>query len=243
MTDKTFTAAFDGARHTTTLTLTKAESGNRLTGADISALAVAIRDAGQDEKNKLLVLRAEGDHFCLGRIPDAKGATRPTPLEMRGSVANTIMAFYAAVRNAPIPVICVAQGEARGFGCAVAAQCDITVASRTALFSLPELDTTIPPTLAMSALLQRVPPKTIAHLVYTRQTITADEARQFGLISQVNERAELDAAVDRIVAGLVEKPRGALTTIKEYLWSALYVDAGASAHLAQNMISVAMSSF
>jgi enoyl-CoA hydratase/carnithine racemase len=140
-------------------------------------------------------------------------------------------------------VICVAQGEARGFGCAVAAQCDITIAARTALFSLPELDTTIPPTLAMSALLQRVPPKTIAHLVYTRQTITADEARQFGLISQVNERAELDAAVDHIVANLVEKPRGALTTIKEYLWSALYVDAAASAHLAQNMISVAMSSF
>ena len=118
------------------------------------------------------------------------------------------MAFYAAVRNAPIPVICVAQGDARGFGCAVAAQCDITVASRTALFSLPELDTTILPTLAMSAL-QRVPPKTIAHMVYTRQTITADEARQFGLISQVNDRTELDAAVDRIVANLVEKPRGA----------------------------------
>jgi enoyl-CoA hydratase/carnithine racemase len=243
MTDKTFTIAFDAARHTTTLTLTKADSGNRLTGADIAALAVAVRDAGQDEKNKLLVLRAEGDHFCLGRIPETKGAMRPTALEMRSSVANTIMAFYAAVRNAPIPVICVAQGEARGFGCAITAQCDITVASSTALFSLPELETTIPPTLAMSALLQRVPPKIIAHLVYTRQTITADEARQFGLISQVNERADLDTAVDRIVVNLVEKPRGALTTIKEYLWSALYVDAGASAHLAQNMISVAMSSF
>jgi enoyl-CoA hydratase/carnithine racemase len=96
MTDETFTTAFDSARHTTTLTLTKGESGNRLTGTDITALAVAIRDSGQDEKNKLLVLRTEGDHFCLGRIPEAKGATRPTALEMRTSVANTIMAFYAS---------------------------------------------------------------------------------------------------------------------------------------------------
>jgi enoyl-CoA hydratase/carnithine racemase len=243
MTDKTFTTAFDAARHTTTLTLTKADSGNRLTGSDITAIAGAIRDAGQDEKNKLVVLQAEGEHFCLGRIPDTKGAARPTALEMRNNVANTIMALYATIRNAPIPIVCVVQGDARGFGCAVVAQSDITIASRKALFSLPELDTTIPPTLAMSALLRRVPPKTIAQMVYTRQTITADEARQFGLISQVNEPLELNEAADRIVASLVEKPRGALTTIKEYLWSALYVDATASAHLAQNMISVAMSSF
>ena len=72
MTDKTFTTAFDSARHTTTLTLTKAESGNRLTGPDISVLAVAIRDGGQDEKNKLLVLRAEGNHFCLAAFPMPK---------------------------------------------------------------------------------------------------------------------------------------------------------------------------
>ncbi len=243
MTDNAFTTTFDSSRHATTLTLIRGESGNRLTGADISAIAAAIRDASHDVRNKLLVLRADGEHFCLGRIPDAKGATRPTALDLRDSVASTIMALYAAVRYAPIPVICVAQGDARGFGCAVAAQCDITIASRTARFSLPELDTTIPPTLAMSALLHKVPPKIIAHLVYTRQTISADDARHFGLVSQVSDPGELTADVDRIVDSLGEKPRAALTTIKEYLWNALHVDPVASAQLAQNMISVAMSSF
>jgi enoyl-CoA hydratase/carnithine racemase len=140
-------------------------------------------------------------------------------------------------------VICAVQGEARGFGCAMATQCDITLASTKARFSLPELDSTIPPTLAMSALLQKVPPKIIAHLVYTRQTISAEEARQFGLVSQVNAPGELDKAVDALVDSLVDKPREALATVKEYLWTALYVDQAASAHLAQNMISVAMSSF
>jgi enoyl-CoA hydratase len=243
MSDEAFVIAFDEKKCATTLTLAKPATGNKLTGADISAIAAAIRTAGQDKRNKVLVLRAQGEEFCLGRIPDPKGPTRATALDMRHGVATTIMALYAAVRHAPIPVICAVQGEARGFGCAMATQCDITLASTKARFSLPELDSTIPPTLAMSALLQKVPPKIIAHLVYTRQTISAEEARQFGLVSQVNAPGELDKAVDALVDSLVDKPREALATVKEYLWTALYVDQAASAHLAQNMISVAMSSF
>ena len=61
-----------------------------------------------------------------------------------------ILDLYADVRATPVPVLAVVQGEARGFGCALVGQCDLAIAVESARFSLPELETNLPPTLAIS---------------------------------------------------------------------------------------------
>ena len=62
------------------------------------------------------------------------------------------------------------QGEAIGVGCALAAVCDMTLAADDAVFQVPELNHNIAPTLVMWALINRVPYKTAAYLVYSRET-------------------------------------------------------------------------
>lgn len=225
-----------------TVSLARPETGNKLNGQDLVHLAAAIRDFGADERVKAILVRAEGGSFCVGRDPGTKPQTAPSALDLRAKVTKPIMDLYAAIRSAPVPVVCLVQGEARGFGCAFATQCDITVASSRAVFSLPELEVNLPPTLAISALLHKVPPKVIAHLVYTRDTITAEEGRTFGIVSEVVEPEDLTAAGERVLSRLLDRPRIALGTIKEYLWAALDADTPTSARLAENMISVAMSS-
>lgn len=236
-----FSFATDTDRALSTITLSRPETGNKLTGGDLVDLAAAVRKAGEDETVKIILVQAEGEMFCAGRDPGPKRQTPPTALELRDAVTQPIMNLYAAVRGAPVPVLCAVQGDARGFGCAFAAQCDITIASSSARFSLPELDVNLPPTLAISALLRKVPPKAIARLVYTRDDISAAEAYSFGIVSQVVERAELEASVKEIVGKLTSRPRTALATVKEYLWTALETDSRAAARLAENMISVAMT--
>ena len=144
--------------------------------------------------------------------------------------------------STPVPVIAVVQGEAKGFGCAFVAQCDLAIASDDATFSLPELDHHLPPTLAMSAMLHKVPVKRMLHLVYTRRAIGAAEALALGIVSEVVPRGQLDAAVEKTLACLIDRNRAALCGVKEYIGAALYTDPHGAARLASNLLATVLSS-
>src|SRR5262245_65236983 len=52
---------------------------------------------------------------------------------------DVVFNCYGAFRRCEIPVIGVVRGRAFGFGCAIAAVCDITLAANTAKFQVPEM--------------------------------------------------------------------------------------------------------
>ena len=103
---------------------------------------------------------------------------------------------YGAIRNSPVPVIGVVQGRALGFGCAVAAVCDITLASDKAQFQVPEMAHNILPTMVMSSFVDRVPRKAFTYLVYSTAVIGAERALSFGIVSDVVPAGAARATVD-----------------------------------------------
>jgi enoyl-CoA hydratase len=223
-----------------TLRFARGAQGNRVTAGEIPSIADAIRGLGARKDIKLILIRADGEHFCLGRVPDPPGTAPTTALGIREGITGPILDVYTAVRETPIPIIAVVQGEARGFGCALVAACDLAVAAQTARFSFPEMDHHLPPTLAISAVLHKLTPKRILHMVYTRETIGAEEALGCGLISQVVP--DLDDATDALVAKLADRNRAALAAVKEYMGVTLYADAHRAARLAANILSTVLSS-
>jgi len=240
MNNEPFTLSSSGA--VATVTLSKPDSGNRLMSEELITLGAAIKSAGQKADIKAVVVRARGDSFCLGRTPAPADKAPKTAEEVRDRVTAPILGLYADVRATPVPVIAVVQGEARGFGCAFVGQCDLAIASVDASFSLPEMDGNLPPTLAISAVLGKVPPKRVLQMVYTRRRIGAKEALEIGLISEVVARPELDASVESLLSCLTDRKRSALCAIKEYMAVAPYTDPAASARLASNILSVSLSS-
>src|SRR5690606_27804450 len=139
------------------VTLCQGAEGNTLAPSDMHAIGAAIREAGSRPEVKTVLVTGEGDDFCLGRriVP---GVTKPkTAREFRARVADAILGVYENLRQTPVPVIAAVQGRAKGFGCAFAAQCDVTIAHVEARFSLPEMDGNLPPTLAISACLPKMP--------------------------------------------------------------------------------------
>ncbi|MBW1913236.1 MAG: enoyl-CoA hydratase/isomerase family protein, partial [Deltaproteobacteria bacterium] len=150
--------------------------------------------------------------------------------------------LYGAFRNSPVPVIGVVQGKAIGFGCALAALCDITIASDQARFQLPEMAHNIMPTMAMSALADRVPIKALMYLVYSTDEIDAQTALTFGLVSKVVQADNLGAAVDCLVAALKKSPMPAVKAVKEYAGSALTMDTTAANNFAKNLHATINSS-
>lgn len=216
----------------TTITLNRPESGNRQTDAIWAQVTEMLNEAGKT--SRAIVLKGTGEDFCLGR--EAMG--QPAPVQEAYGVrdrSETIFNLYGAFRNARAPIIGVVQGRAVGLGCALAALCDITLASDRARFQFPETAHRIMPTIAFSALVDRVPRKAAVFLIYSAQEINAEKALAFGLASDVVVAAELESAVARLLTHFSTMPLPAVWAVKEYARSAFGIGAQAATDLARNL--------
>jgi len=108
------------------------------------------------------------------------------------------------------------QGDALGFGAAIAVGCDITLAASNARFAFPEIEHDIPPTMAMCAALGKVPAKALTWLIYSAEQVDAEQAGTLGLASKVLPQASFAADVEAFLAKLAGRPRLVLETIKRY---------------------------
>lgn len=225
------------------LTLERPDEGNMLTLSMASEMAAQIRDVGSDKLAKAIVIRGAGNDFCKGRDPKGAPEGKPTnAVEMREALIEPLLSVYAAIRGAELPVIAGVQGTVQGLGCGIAAICDITIAADNARFSLPEMRANLPPTLAMLAHLDRIPPKSLLHMVYSTESIDAARAVSIGLVSDVVQTAELDGAVDGFLEKLSGYEREAVATCKSYLQQARGVPYPTANDLAGNLLSVVLSS-
>ena len=224
----------------TTITLNRPEAGNRQTDASWAQLTEMFDAAAKE--SRLILFRGAGEDFCLGR--EAMGQAQPGPAPEAYAVrdrAETIFNLYGVFRNAKVPVIGVVQGRAVGLGCALAALCDITIASEKARFSFPETAHRIMPTIAFSALVDRVPRKAATFMMYSAQEIDAHKALTFGLASDVVPHGELEASVNRLVEHLKKMPLAAVLALKEYARSAFGMSTQAATDFARNLHSTVNS--
>lgn len=223
----------------TTITLNRPEIGNRVSDPMAGQLAGMIDAAAQD--SRLILFKGAGAEFCLGREAMGKREPNLEAYAVRGQI-EVIFDCYDAFRRSKAPVIGVVQGRAAGFGCALAALCDITIASDRARFQLPEMGHNIMPTIAMSALVDRVPLKALMYIVYSTDEIDAHKALSFGLVSNVVAADKLESTVKDLVDGLKKRPLTALMAVKEYARSAIGMDTRAANDFARNLHATINSS-
>lgn len=197
-----------------TITLDRPD-GNRLTNAMAATLSAHL-DASRDAR--LVVLRGAGADFCIGRdmAPPPPGA-RVTPRDVMREDTTPILDLFTAFRRMRQPVLCAAQGRAWGIGTVFAALVDLTLAEPKATFRLGELERGIPPAIAMSALLDRMPRKALAHLVLSAEPIDAQSALAAGIVSRVTAPDALDAELARLVERLLGFGDAELQAVKAYI--------------------------
>jgi enoyl-CoA hydratase/carnithine racemase len=225
------------------ITLDRPESGNRLTIEMVKQLTSAVARSSADPSIRAVVLDGAGGDFCRGREPTPYGGGRgPTALELRSQVTEPILELYATLREAAIPVLAGVSGAAFGLGCALAGACDITIASERASFALPELRSDLPPTLAISALSDRVPAKALAYLVYSGSEIDAETALRIGLISRVVPHADVEAEVESCVEALTSASMASVEATKRFLDHGRRMEPGAATLAAANLLTTVVSS-
>jgi enoyl-CoA hydratase/carnithine racemase len=231
------TSARDGA--VVTIALDRASEGNLLPVDGVRELAAAFRAASATDA-KVIVLRGNGVDFCRGR--GGGGPPSPTAMKMRANVCEPILDVYEAMSSAHQPIVGVVQGVAFGFGCAIASVCDITIAHDTAHFKLPEMEKDLPPTLAMSAVMPRVPRKVLAWMVYSMDELDAHAAHQVGIVSKVAAEAMVEMEVDKLLKTMTARSPEALVAVKDFIRSAPHMDPRGMADYGANLLAAVLSS-
>jgi enoyl-CoA hydratase len=223
-----------------TITLNRPEHGNGLNDTGIAQLTALLQGAAA--RARLVLLKAAGDDFCVGRIaPRGAAAPKLEALQVRRG-RDVVFNCYAAFRDSPIPIIAAVNGRALGFGCAIATCADITIAAENAIFQMPEFGENIMPTIAMSALLGKVTAKQLMYVAYSTAELSAERAERLGLVSEVARGLTLDSATQRIVAQVLKAPQPAVLAIKEFARVAPTMDIRGAVEYARSLHAVVNSS-
>lgn len=192
-----------------TLTLNRPQSRNALNLEMCEGIIASARGAGSDESIRILFVRAKGSAFCAGAdLKERQGmsAAQVRERRMRGFAA------YAALEALPMPSVAVVEGPAVGSGCEIACACDFIVATPAASFRTPEA---IRGTVGATQRLPRVLGKRLAKdLMFTGRTLSAEEAREAGLVTRLVAPSDLEETLEGIKSEILKAPQPSLRLAK-----------------------------
>ncbi|WP_181781609.1 enoyl-CoA hydratase/isomerase family protein [Pseudonocardia pini] len=222
------------------ITLNRPEAANALRPEDRDAVIAALRDADGNAAVRVVVLAAEGRHFCSGADVKALARSRADGGEKRvGDAMRKIMdgaqALVASLLDCGKPVVAVVQGPAAGIGAHLAFAADLVVASEQATF----VESFVRRGLVMDGggaylLPRRIGMQRAKELAFFGDALPAAEALALGLVNRVVPAAELAAAAEAFVARLAVAPTSAIGFTKKLLNASPDTDR-AGAYLAEAM--------
>ena len=125
-----------------------------------------------------------------------------------------------------------------GYGTAITALADISFASETATFNMPEIEHNVMPTMVMSAVATRMNRNAILWMAYSAEFIDAQRALVYGIVSQVVPAASLKEEAERFCKLLLSRPRPAILGLKEYLRVAPRMDDQGATDYARSLHSM-----
>lgn len=146
-----------------------------------------------NEDVRVIVLRAEGEHFCSGG--DIRGFLQATPEHVSRLAWNV-----AAPARCSKPVVAAARGYCFGVGFELSLACDFRLVTPTTLYALPEQKLGQIPGSGGSARLQKMVGITrTKDIVMRSRRITGPKAVDWGVATESVPDQKLEAATDALV--------------------------------------------
>jgi enoyl-CoA hydratase len=217
--------------HVAHVSMCRGDAFNTMTKAFWSELPELIDKISDEGKARVIVLSAQGKHFCAGMdlanfksdgdflSIDTKKITQGRKSEAQFRVTRDLQYSVSCLEKARIPVIVAIQGACIGAAVDLITACDIRYASSDAFFCIQEIN------IGMAAdvgTLQRlpylIPEGILRELAYTGRRFSADEGLKYGLVNAVFDTP--DAVIEHaltVAREIADKAPLATTGIKEVL--------------------------
>ncbi|MGI8430910.1 MAG: enoyl-CoA hydratase/isomerase family protein [Chthoniobacterales bacterium] len=207
----------EAKNRTTILPLNRPERRNALTIELMTELTEAVGQASADENMRVLILRGAGKAFCAGL-----DLNETTITERAHQSAELIAKTLLALSQTRLITIAQIHGAAVAGGAGLMSTCDFVVATERTKIGYPEARRGLVAGLVMTFLRRQLRERDIRELLFTGDLITAERAREMGLVNRVVSPNELENETEKLVASILQNAPGALASSKrllEELWS------------------------
>ncbi|CAA0127079.1 putative enoyl-CoA hydratase echA8 [Mycolicibacterium vanbaalenii] len=202
--------------HVATITLNRPEARNAINGALRDELNAAWDRFREEEDAWVGILTASGDVFCAGGdLKDGAGAV--------GTFGGTfwekptINSFESGMELFK-PTIAAVHGPCIGYGLTGVLFCDFVIASTEASFRFPEVTLGVPTIVGAIRLPHRVGWANAMELLLTGQPMSAERAKEIGLIWKMVDPADLQAEARAWAKTLTGAAPLAQRATKEVAW-------------------------
>jgi enoyl-CoA hydratase/carnithine racemase len=182
----------------------------------MEALRSTLLSVSADPSVHVIVLRAEGRAFSAGHDLTEMGAEAGQD-ELRAlfAVCSTLM---LTIRSLPQPVIARVQGVATAAGCQLVAMCDLAVASSDARFAVSGINLGLFCSTPAVALSRNLLQKPALEMLLTGDFISAERARELGLVNRVATPEHLDEEVGKLAEAIAAKSPAAISAGKRLFY-------------------------
>jgi enoyl-CoA hydratase/carnithine racemase len=186
-----------------TLTLNRPQQLNPLSTDMMTELTATLKRLAERPEAQAIVIRGAGRAFSAGHdLKEMKGRSLD---EQRGIFA-ICSEMMQTVQSTPQPVIAQVHGIATAAGCQLVAACDLAICADDTRFATSGVRYGLFCSTPGVAVARNVGRKNALYMLLTGSFVDAPTAERWGLINRAVPAAELDAAVDALVAELAAVP-------------------------------------
>ena len=200
------------------VTLNRPEKRNALNDAIIAGIKEGLRNAAGDEQVRVVVISGAGKDFCSGADLSALQKIAGASVAENSEDARALLELFLLIRQLPVPVVAAVTGRALAGGCGLATACDLVLASDSARFGYPEVKIGFVPAMVMAILRRNVSEKCAFELITRGEGLSAQQAKDIGLINQVFSDETFVADVDAYVKRFAELSKQAIALTKGLLY-------------------------
>ena len=204
------------------LILNDLQHKNALSEIMINSLIEEINLASSDKSVKVIVLAALGNVFCSGH--DLKEITSARVNEDGGEkflkdLFTSCSNLMQLIINTPKPIIAEVNGVATAAGCQLVASCDLAIASDDSKFATPGVNLGLFCSTPMVALSRNVSKKDAMAMLLTGDMISADKAKEIGLINDIYSTDEVTNQTMKLAQKIATKSSLTLATGKKAFYA------------------------
>lgn len=200
------------------ITLNRPESANGISLEMANELLQVSLDCRHDTSVRAVVLGANGRMFCAGG--DINGFV-DNDARLQSYMKELTLQLHAAISNFArmhAPLIVAVNGAAAGAGFSLAIGGDLVIATRSARFSLAYTAIGLVPDGGATYFLPRVVGlRRAQELILTNRRLGAEEALEWGIVTQVVDDPELAEATTELARRIADGPTHAFGAVKRML--------------------------
>ncbi|WP_339864339.1 enoyl-CoA hydratase-related protein [Paremcibacter congregatus] len=211
------TMSLDYSSSVAIVTLARPEARNAINHAFIEDFKTILTELAQDSNPaRALLIIAEGKGFCAGA--DLKDQTGEMPPNLGPMLRQNYNPLIRQLKALPLPTIVAVNGAAAGAGMSLVCACDMAIAADDAYFLQAFVNIALVPDAGSTYFLPRLVGRArAASMMMLGEKLSAQDALDYGIISQVVTAQHLHAEALALAQKLAAMPTQAVIAIRHLL--------------------------